>query len=539
MQILHASPLSVPQFTSLSFLIKPSSSGPGSNDLSTSSIGMGEPMILASPFATTSSHNSLAALKELHSHLTLIQKASSSSVNINKIPASERLAAELFREDNSSMQQQLDSNLNTFRPLSANGISLHYRLLRGDEKLLQSLSSHIFASTKGPKASAGNSNAVPAGLVGVVFCVGVSGVPSHASSRSSGLQYSLPQRMNDCLVLLSNIPDPSSAKVVLSTFLLADDELRKTQEMVQAPNVVVFPDSDDAEKGKGLLSPMGMITPMAGMISPMAEGFGKGAKRRSKHMMGGGGGDLNGDADNPAMAGMVGVTLSLRQNSAVAALEMTEKLTVLSVAESDTFLRKYARMGQERKANLDLTGGGKSRFSRRRKGEVRDADLDNFDYKGPSKMIKNKEAIQATNDARQVAKSKSQLLQPKKDTKAKKSRAGADRKNSMTNSTGEDTFDQHHQYQQQHRRAPSGGRRRSNAGGHYDHDDVSLISDGRSAAQSSVGSHSRMQVNIALNEDLSCSYKLSQLSSCSVEGVVQVSFLLSLIFRSRCDWQDL
>lgn len=32
----------------------------------------------------------------------------------------------------------------------------------------------------------------------------------------------------------------------------------------------------------------------------------------------------------------------------------------------------------------------------------------------------------------------------------------------------------------------------------------------------------RMQVNVALNEDLTCHYKLSQMSSCSVDGVIQV-----------------
>jgi hypothetical protein len=53
-----------------------------------------------------------------------------------------------------------------------------------------------------------------------------------------------------------------------------------------------------------------------------------------------------------------------------------------------------------------------------------------------------------------------------------------------------------------------------------------LTSEGRSrtsGTNDSMSSTGRMQVNIALNEDLSCSYKLSQLSSCSVEGVVQVS----------------
>ena len=36
------------------------------------------------------------------------------------------------------------------------------------------------------------------------------------------------------------------------------------------------------------------------------------------------------------------------------------------------------------------------------------------------------------------------------------------------------------------------------------------------------GNVARIQVNIALNEDLTCSYKHSKMTSCSVEGVIQV-----------------
>jgi hypothetical protein len=42
------------------------------------------------------------------------------------------------------------------------------------------------------------------------------------------------------------------------------------------------------------------------------------------------------------------------------------------------------------------------------------------------------------------------------------------------------------------------------------------------ADNGSEGGGPRVQVNIALNEDLTCFYKLSKMSSCSVEGVIQV-----------------
>jgi hypothetical protein len=45
---------------------------------------------------------------------------------------------------------------------------------------------------------------------------------------------------------------------------------------------------------------------------------------------------------------------------------------------------------------------------------------------------------------------------------------------------------------------------------------------------SSGESGARVLVNVALNEDLTCFYKLSKMSSCSVEGVVQVQVKTNL-----------
>ena len=42
----------------------------------------------------------------------------------------------------------------------------------------------------------------------------------------------------------------------------------------------------------------------------------------------------------------------------------------------------------------------------------------------------------------------------------------------------------------------------------------------------------RLNVDIALNEDLTCEYKRSKMSSCSVEGTVQVRFCARCFFRS-------
>jgi hypothetical protein len=45
----------------------------------------------------------------------------------------------------------------------------------------------------------------------------------------------------------------------------------------------------------------------------------------------------------------------------------------------------------------------------------------------------------------------------------------------------------------------------------------------------------RLMVNVALNEDLTCSYRQSKMSSCSIEGVVQVCIRFCPFFgASEC-----
>jgi hypothetical protein len=235
-----------------------------------------------------------------------------------------------------------------------------------------------------------------------------------------------------------------------------------------------------------------------------------------------------------------GVTeLALRPNSAEMALVMTEHMNVLSVAESGTFLRRYGVAGHERKANLDLTGTGKSRF-RRRKAEARDPDLDGFDYKGPAKEVvrknlPNHEHNDTFSSAASVTGSvatgvsgaswkQSSLRQPKSNSGVVPTLSAPGRDSTMGRRAS--AFHISDDYSQ-----PSGQKnktKRRNASGPTFEDEMSFTSEGRSltsATNDSNSSSGRVQVNIALNEDLSCSYKLSQLSSCSVEGVVQVRFV--------------
>jgi hypothetical protein len=500
MQLLHASPIAGPEFISLSVLLKPKSTA----SVEQTTIGMGEPMMLVSPVTTVSSSESIEALKQLHNHLTVLLKASS-----EKSGKQDRLTQEFFKED----EKQLDE-MQIFRPLSAHGVGLHYRLIRGDDSLIAKLSAHILGSNKSSTSSTGIAS--PSEVSGVVFCVGMSGLPfAHSSSP---LQYSLAQRMNYCTSFLkkAGAKDIAGVKVLMSTFLLADDDSRVTNEMADVANLF-FMSAPEEAGSKGVMSPMGSKKP------------------KSKSIKG---------SENEA-----GVSLSLAEGSAEAARVMTQRLTVMSAVETDAFLRRYNASGQERKANLDLTGGKKSKF-RRRKTDARDADFDNFDYKGPVKTAVVPQAAQAMPALAKVGQ-KLQLRQPKKDSRAKvpmpipsgatsalaappRHDGGPSRRNSTHSGSRPGLADSSERFSLRNLVSDdqgSGGPKMLAAFGQKGSSrrmSSRNIEDDESQAHTFVGdastvaSQTRVQVNIALNEDLACSYKQSVLSTCSVEGVVQV-----------------
>jgi hypothetical protein len=465
MQLLYSSTAPSPEFVSLSLLVKPDPS-----DVSPAS--MGEPMMIASPLATVASAAATDALQELHTHLTYVLKASSLSSNV---PKEDRVAVDLLKSD-----ERLLVGMQIFRPLAANGMGLYYRLIQGDGPMFSTFASLALAShqnnTSGGKVDKSK-------VLGVVLSVGISGLA--LAHCSSSIQYTLSQRMNDCLGLLSKIGanDVTAAKGVLLSFLVLEDECRKSNSMMEARRTVLIPELEDV---KSVISPMRM-------------------NRRSS-----GGPTKTGSANGTS----TDIALPMEQiSSADTARTMIDRLALLSVAETDTFLRKYEVSGQERKANLDLTGGAKSRF-RRRKGDGRDADFDNFDYKGPARQALQLPAKgsqpklphdQQDTDQASVTpgKTSTQIRSSKKDTSKKESRTKGTSVPVLSASRTD---------------AMPLRPRRISSRIQFD-DDTST----HAQSVSSVGSVNRVQVNIALNEDLSCSYKESQLSSCTVEGVVQVS----------------
>lgn len=522
MQLLHSSGLSATQFASLSLLLKPSVNSNGDHGVEEKDdIDMVAPLVIASPVAVASPTQTLDSLKDLHIYLTDVLNASTIQSSDNSVSRS------LLREDEKMI---VESAIQTFRPIRLAGLGLYYRLLRitTDNALVMKLASLILSSDKSSPIPTKIDPSV--GLFGVVICVGMSGAPYAHCAYSP--QYTTAQRINDVLSFLSNpcVTEPGSAKALLHTYLISDDEMRKNNEMMNAPDLLIVPEPNDSDTTgvRNLLSPRGMISPIADI--------GRKTRRVSMQAIRGNAGGNSGSGDAPAAE--IGFTLSIEPRSVEAARILSEKLRVLSIAENDSKLRRYETSGSERKSNLDLIGGAKSRFRRTRKGEIRDADFDNFDYKGPTKETTNSKGAAATVKAVPALSpapegpNKLTIKSSRKDTTTRRAVLSHNRRSSSESGLVDDDSS----YQQSSRAAnnesshfdpfndsqPSGkGQRNSGASRSnldYDHSNPARPPD-----TSSIASQARVTVNIALNEDLTCAYKLSQLSSCNVEGFVQVS----------------
>lgn len=324
---------------------------------------MGEPLVLASPLSTISFGSATAALKELHKYLSSLSAAMTPS---NEASAHDQMVAELLQEDD-----KLLDKMQVFRPLVAHGIALHYRLIR-DEQIVPGFASLVLASSRTGivQGEPENNREIESELTGVLICVGLSGLP--LAHCSSSLQYSLAQRVDDCVGVLSQrlgTVDVAAAKTLLSTLLVSEDEMRKTNEVAASAHITAIPESGEDAGGNlhKTRSPMGSVLKSTKRLSvTVASGLTMGRFNRS------------------TMTGEANIHIGESATSNDLARFMIERMNVLSVAETDSALRPYETSGQQRRANLDLTGN-KSRFRKRNSVTNIYADLDSFDYQGPTK----------------------------------------------------------------------------------------------------------------------------------------------------------
>jgi hypothetical protein len=336
MQLLYSRAAPCPEFASLSLLLKGDISGDHV------SCRMGEPFILPSSVSTISHSSCMQTLKELHYYINSVYKASRSNrqqqqQQPDSTTNNTSMSGEMFSEDEKLL---MTNEMQVFRPLNGHGLGLHYRLLR-DRAAMSQFIPLVFNASKSTASAKGK--VIENEVTGVVLCVGIAGLPS--TLAMSALHYSLPQRMKDCLDILSNTgtEDPIASRALLATLLLTEDEDRLSNTMAEGNNRTLLSEADEMaqEAKKGKMNLLG----------------------RNKA-----------EVSNTTQTDIIDPLLL---NSADLARIMVERLAVLSVSESDTIFRKY-----EAKANAvekAAKGGRKTRKS------ARDADLDGFDFKGGAK----------------------------------------------------------------------------------------------------------------------------------------------------------
>uniref|UniRef100_A0A7S4AWU2 MHD domain-containing protein n=1 Tax=Pseudo-nitzschia australis TaxID=44445 RepID=A0A7S4AWU2_9STRA len=556
MDLLYSRAIPGPEFVSLSILLRSDTAGGDATPISYHIGGGGEPLLLSGSLSTVSQFSCLEALTELHFYINSILKAtigknSKKTNESNSATKNTTTAGRFLKEDEKFMFAGKNSNAfatQIFRPKKCHGIAMQYHLIRDRKQLSSFLVPLILSSSKLHSSKTNNATAAAAPtagfemkeVAGVIFCVGMGGGPSAAFGvGTSPLTYSLSHRMKKCLYLLcgqtatetsdANIKRRNtglnlvSARSLLTTLLLTDDEDRMVNSVVNGEQRVEINQEDQFTRRMSTIN----------------------SKRRSRQQ----GMEGDGDGESP-----------LQENSADQARIIVERLAVLSVYDTDSILRKY----ENRKAAKYTASTGKSGKKRLRKF-ARDADLDGFDFRGETRSSSTSNLDRnATNNsggkaggvddisvsARSTFTNTSNLTLkgPKKDTASRTSinrsrqpitpgllASSSKDSNSISRTGGRrNMHGRRSSIEQEYLdrnlsssfvsplRTPQGSvtsRNYQNQGlQHFD----PFSGDPTGTGPSGGGTIAKALVNIALNEDLSCFYKVSKLSSCSVEGVIQV-----------------
>jgi len=218
MHFLFSSTVPIAEFASLSLL--------------TESTAMGDYMMAASPLSTTP--HALVSLQELHEYLAHRQKMIRVEGNNNsELPPS---SAEQIATDESKQSPN-----QVFRT-EHYGIALHYTVVKEPEIIRKSFSV-LMASEGNPNISR---------VDGVVIAVGISGLSW--TNPCSALVSRINTRLQDFVSIMRRIGQGTpeeckvSYKAILSTLFLTEDEERRTKAMVDATQVTVELEAEQNEK---------------------------------------------------------------------------------------------------------------------------------------------------------------------------------------------------------------------------------------------------------------------------------------------------
>lgn len=434
MQLLHSRSTPSPEFVSLSLLFK--------GDIAGEEIAFRiiEPLLLPSTVATISQVTCVEALTELHQYINAVVRASRS----RKDKQTSKLASVLLQED-----EKLLNDIQVFRPLKGNGIGLHYRVIR-HRSTISNLVPLIFDASR---ATASANKGTESEVTGVVLCLGMAGLPS--SVVMSPLHYSISQRMRDCVNILNRVgsKDVEASKDLLATLLLTEDEDRITNTMAE-----------------GFRSNFLSADDLVARTKIKSRGRTSTTKKNKRAT------PLEPDDE-----------FGFSKTSADQARMMVERLAVLSVAETDTILRKF-EMKDDKVMKKRRTA----------------ADLDGFDFRG-ERISSSRDSVSGATGIRSSANIYKQDI---------RADSGARQRIAALSAPGRDTNPKH-----------SGRHSLDPFVGNVSRDTMAVgetsVDSGGNFREYESG-NPRFQVNLALNEDLTCFYKQSRMSSCSVEGLIQV-----------------
>eukprot|EP00978_Attheya_sp_CCMP212_P034617 scaffold145888_cov43-Attheya_sp.AAC.3 len=387
MQLLHCSPLATPEFASLSLLHK------GDNGDNASLIA-GESMAVASPLSTASPMTISATVIELHRYLnSLYNNSNKENAELNTEMSPETTEFDLQRRlANGSMAKRAlrddratiwdSASVQVFRPSHGHGIGLHYlvvtepRIMRRFASVLLP-SSSVAPSAKQKKAQRKNSmnsavsstsqrsgesaSAITEAAAAVVLCVGVSGLSFAAAS--SPLVQTLPQRLHDCVGIISKLGLGSNpvdeerrrcARSVLSTLLLTDEEERKTNEHAEAevgmsPADLLEYLAAAAAGAPKQSTPFSKFQFASDLRGKRMGTFGKSSSRLGK-------------LDDGQPSGFASSSEVTGNKSAAEARVATERMAILSIAEHDMPLRLYE---ERQRRQVGITGEPQARSGSR------------------------------------------------------------------------------------------------------------------------------------------------------------------------------
>jgi hypothetical protein len=490
--LLSSSPIAVPQFCSLSIYLPPT------NDAGT--IHMPDPLILPGPTATIHRQAAVDAVFDVHQHVRLLDADTSNvpELHVHKV--------------------------------TKNGLMVYYRLLNAAQTA--KLSPLLLASPAQPPPPPGTTpagstttataptnnnnnttgNTSPSPYMdkaSIVLAVGVSGVASlYGVSQSV---YDLKQRLHDAVqfFLLLDITRDSFDKI--ADFLLSDTEALMSNEQVAAARSTLTWDAAVATTTSRNLPQHAANM----LLSPITDnfGFGRRSSTTAGNAIAGGNHNTAGGAGG-ADANTVRLELPA-DNSAASSQRIINQLTILSFSDNETALRAYGVPAAERRPQLSRTAAQR----RRKQQPNHDYDLDGaFDYKGLAKKNSNTASSSLTSPGLSKQPQQQQYLQQQQSPNALQTQqqtVASQPKKLVLASSKKDTA----------RAVRTSATSSSTRGGNNNNDDTSTV---RSGTSQTPSSSAVLLVNLALNEDLTCAYRNTQLASCVVEGVVQVrsSYLL-------------